>query len=111
MPALCPPRRTSPISSGSAGWWPACRSESSWLRVLSCQEIVREVEQNLDFLATSLRNVPERHRSMRAVFEHSWNLLSEQEQHVLGRLAIFREGFRREAAEQVAGARLPLLLG
>ncbi|HET9224157.1 MAG TPA: tetratricopeptide repeat protein, partial [Roseiflexaceae bacterium] len=83
---------------------------ASWLRVLSCQEIVREVENNLDFLATSLRNVPERHRSLRAVFEHSWRLLSEQEQLVLGRLAVFRGGFRREAAERVAGARLSLLL-
>ncbi len=84
---------------------------TSWLRMLSCQEIVREVESNLDFLATSLRNVPERHRSMRAVFEHSWKLLSEQEQRVLGRLAIFQGGCRREAAERVAGATLPLLLG
>jgi predicted ATPase/DNA-binding SARP family transcriptional activator len=84
---------------------------ASWVRVLSCQEIVSEVENNLDFLATSLRNVPERHRSMRAVFEHSWNLLSDQEQYVLGRLAIFQGGFGRAAAEYVAGATLSLLLG
>jgi predicted ATPase/DNA-binding SARP family transcriptional activator/Tfp pilus assembly protein PilF len=84
---------------------------ASWVRLLSCQEIAGEVENNLDFLATSLRNVPERHRSMRAVFEHTWNLLSDQEQHVLGRLAIFRGGFHRAAAESVAGATLPLLLG
>src|SRR4029079_1056240 len=81
---------------------------ASWVRVLSCQEIVSEVENNLDFLATSLRNVPERHRSMRAVFEHTWNLLSDQEQYVLGRLAIFQGGFGRAAAEYVAGATLSL---
>jgi predicted ATPase/DNA-binding SARP family transcriptional activator len=74
---------------------------ASWLRVLSCQEIVREVENNLDFLATSLRNVPERHRSLRAVFEHSWSLLTEEERLVLGRLAVFRSGFTLEAAETV----------
>jgi predicted ATPase/DNA-binding SARP family transcriptional activator/Tfp pilus assembly protein PilF len=83
---------------------------ASWLRVLACREIVREVENNLDFLATSLRDVPDRHRSLRAVFEHSWELLSAQEQHILSKLAVFRGGFRREAAERVAGAGLPLLL-
>jgi predicted ATPase/DNA-binding SARP family transcriptional activator len=74
---------------------------ASWLRVLSCQEIVHEVENNLDFLATSLRNVPERHRSLRAVFEHSWQMLAEQERQVLGRLAVFRGGFTLEAAETI----------
>jgi predicted ATPase/DNA-binding SARP family transcriptional activator len=84
---------------------------ASWVRALSCREIVSEVESNLDFLATSLRNIPERHRSMRAVFEHTWNLLSHKEQLVLGRLAVFRGGFRRAAAEEVAEATLSLLLG
>jgi transcriptional regulator with XRE-family HTH domain len=52
---------------------------ASWINLMSCWEIVLEIEQNLDFLATSLRNVPERHRSLRAVFEHSWQLLSDEE--------------------------------
>ena len=53
---------------------------ATWLRVLSCREIAQEIAQNLDFLATSLRNIPERHRSLRAVFEQSWQMLTEQEQ-------------------------------
>ncbi len=81
-----------------------------WVRLLSCQEIAAEIERNLDFLATPLRNVPERHRSLRAVFDHSWQLLSAKERRVFRQLSVFRGGFRREAAEQVAGASLPLLL-
>jgi len=46
---------------------------------------------------------------MRAVFDHSWGLLSTEERGVLGRLSVFRGGFRREAGEVVAGASLPLL--
>jgi predicted ATPase len=84
---------------------------TTWLPVLSCTEIVAEIERDLDFLATSVRNVPDRHRSMRAVFESSWSLLSEPERNVLKRLSVFQGGFRREAALQVAGASLPLLLG
>jgi len=47
---------------------------------------------------------------MRAVFDHSWKLLSEDECRMLRELSLFRGGFTREAAEQVAGASLPSLL-
>jgi tetratricopeptide (TPR) repeat protein len=84
---------------------------ATWLPVLTCAEIVAEIERDLDFLATSAWNVPERHRSMRAVFESSWNLLSDPEKNALKRLSVFQGGFQREAAAQVASATLPLLLG
>jgi predicted ATPase/DNA-binding SARP family transcriptional activator/Tfp pilus assembly protein PilF len=77
---------------------------AAWLPVHTCGEIAGEIERNLDILATSLRNVPERHRSLRATFEHSWNLLSEAEKGLFARLSVFRGGFRREAAAVVAGA-------
>jgi predicted ATPase/DNA-binding SARP family transcriptional activator len=84
---------------------------ASWLRVLSCAEIAAEIEHGLDFLTTTLQNVPERHRSLRAVFDYSWNLLSPPEQAVFRQLAVFRGGFRREAAAQVVSASLPMLAG
>lgn len=84
---------------------------ASWLRALTCAEIAQEIEQELDFLTTSLRDMPERHRSMRVVFEHSWRLLSEAEQTVLRRLSVFRGGFRRAAAQEVAGGSLLVLTG
>jgi predicted ATPase len=82
---------------------------AAWVLTLSCQEIAQEIERNLDFLATSTRDIPERHRSLSAVFDHSWQLLSAKEQQVLRQLAVFQGGFGREAAEQVAGASLSLL--
>lgn len=82
---------------------------SAWVRVLSCQEIAQEIEASLDFLESSLRNVPERHRSLRAVFEYSWGFLSEQERQVFSRLSVFRGGFSREAAQAVAGASLRVM--
>jgi len=83
---------------------------AAWVRTLSCAEIAAEIEQDLDFLSLSMRDMPERHRSLRAVFEHSWRLLSEEERRVLRRLTVFQGGFRREAAERVAGASLRVLL-
>lgn len=83
---------------------------AAWVQMLSCQEIAQQIEGDLALLATSLRDVPERHRSLQAVFDHSWNLLSEQEKNVFAKLSVFRGGFRAEAADRVAGASLPLLL-
>lgn len=82
---------------------------ASWMHTLSCREIAEEIERSLDFLTTSMRDIPERHRSLRAVFDHSWRMLTEQEQQVLSKLSVFRGGFDRQSAEQVAGGRLPLL--
>lgn len=79
---------------------------AAWLKRLTCADVANEIERNLDFLTTRMRNVPERHRSMRAVFEHSWNLLEKDERAVFKQCAVFRGGFRREAAEAVADASL-----
>lgn len=82
---------------------------AAWVGLLSCREIAEEIEKNIDFLAVSMRDVPERHRSLKATFEHSWRLLSDAEREVLRRLSVFHGGFDRLAAEKVAGATLPLL--
>ncbi len=82
---------------------------AAWVRTLSCLEIASEIERGLDFLSISAKDVPTRHRSIRAVFDHSWKLLTEEEQNVLLRLAIFQGGFSREAAGEIAGASLPIL--
>ena len=83
---------------------------AAWVGMLSIEEIAQEIASNLDFLTTRMRNVPERQRSLRAVFAHSWKLLSSEERHVLCRLAVFRGGFLRQAAEQVSGASLSILM-
>ena len=87
----------------------AIEMAAAWTRTLACAEIAHEIQSNINFLITSSRDTTERHRSIRATFDHSWKLLSDEEQTVLQRLSIFKGGFRREAAEYVAGANLPLL--
>jgi predicted ATPase/DNA-binding CsgD family transcriptional regulator len=82
---------------------------AAWVRVLSCDEIAREIQRSLDFLETRARNVPPRHRSMRVVLDHSWNLLTSDEQDIFKRLSVFRGSFTRDAAAAVAGATLTTL--
>ncbi len=82
---------------------------ASWLRALPVDDIASELEAGMDLLESSDRDVPERHRGVRAVFDYSWALLSQKEQEVLRKLSVFRGGFRREAAALVSGATLPML--
>ena len=82
---------------------------ASWVRLMPVAEIADAIERDIDVLASSARDAPARHRSLRAAFELSWTLLPGHEQRLLRRLAVFRGGFRREAASVVAGATIATL--
>jgi tetratricopeptide (TPR) repeat protein len=79
---------------------------ASWTRSLSLDEIEEELQASRRFLVRSYRDGRERHRSLEATFERSWTLLGDPLRGVLARLSVFRGGFRREAAEEVAVAAL-----
>jgi predicted ATPase/class 3 adenylate cyclase len=84
---------------------------AAWLEALPLSEIAEEIERCLDILSTEQLGIPDRQRSIRAVFDTSWQLLSDRERAILPMLAVFRGGFRREAAEFVAAASLRDFLG
>lgn len=90
----------------TAGLPLAIELAASWLKGLRAAHIAQAMQRNLDVLSTTTRNVEDRHRSMRAVFDQSWALLSENERLIFARLSVFRGGFASDAAEQVAGASL-----
>lgn len=77
---------------------------ASWVNTLSCDEIAAEIQRNLGFLESRMHGVEQRHTSMRAVLDYSWNLLSPDEQQIFMKLAVFRGSFTRQAAASVAGA-------
>jgi DNA-binding SARP family transcriptional activator len=79
-------------------------------RFMSCAEIAQAVESSLDALAVFERDLPARHRSIRAAFEHSWRLLTSAEQQALRRLAALPTEFTAELAEQAADVSRPLLI-
>jgi predicted ATPase/DNA-binding SARP family transcriptional activator len=82
---------------------------ASWARALSCAEIAEEIAGGLDFLSSPRRDAPDRHQSLRATFDHSWGFLSEEERETFTKLTVFRGGFDRPAAREVAQAS-PVLL-
>jgi tetratricopeptide (TPR) repeat protein len=74
---------------------------AAWVDKLSLADIASEIQGSLDFLEANWRDVPERHRSMRAVFDTSWGQLSEPERDAFRQLSVFRGGFTRAAVEEV----------
>jgi DNA-binding SARP family transcriptional activator/predicted ATPase len=87
---------------------------AAWMQMLSPAEIARELTsqdgKGLDLLATDWQKAPPRQHSMRAVFDHSWRLLSDREREAMQALSVFRGGCTREAAQQVTGASLRELM-
>jgi serine/threonine protein kinase len=83
---------------------------AAWVQMLAPDEIAAEIAQSIDFLASDMGDLPERQQSIRAVFDYSWDLISEDEKQVFMKLSVFRGGFTREAAEFVAGANLRILM-
>lgn len=77
---------------------------ASWIDTLPVSEIADEIDKSMDFLEAGQSDQSDRHRSMRAVFEYSWQLLNEGERRTFAGLSVFKGGFTRKAAEVVAGA-------
>jgi len=80
------------------------------VRALSVPEIAGRLGDRFALLRGGARDVPERHRTLHAVVEWSWNLLTEDARAALRMLSVFPGGFSGEAAEQVLGEDALLLL-
>ena len=77
---------------------------AAWVDVISLADIVDEVQNTIDFLSVEIRDLPRRQRSIRAVFDSTWNRLSDDEKIVLMKFAVFRGGCNRKAAQKVTKA-------
>jgi predicted ATPase/DNA-binding SARP family transcriptional activator len=77
---------------------------AAWVPLFSCTQIVDQIHKNLDFLAADLHNLPDRQRSIRALFEYSWGLLNFEERTALSRLSVFPEDGELEQILAVSGA-------
>ena len=74
---------------------------SARVRVLSPHGILARVDNRLALLTAGPRDQPQRHQALRAAIDWSYELLSEAEQALFRRLAIFSGGFTVEATEAV----------
>lgn len=77
---------------------------ASWLMALTVDDIVAILEHSPKALATTARDVPPRHRSLWAVFSHSWDGLPPHQQRHYAQLSVFCRPFMVRAAHRVTGA-------
>lgn len=74
------------------------------VRVMSTADIARRLENRFALLRGGDRSLPDRHQTLLAVIDWSWNLLDEPERHALRWLSVFHDGFTLGSAESVLGA-------
>ena len=87
----------------------ALQLAATWLRTMSISNVLAALERDLNILATDMRDIPPRQRSLRAVFESTWLLLSAEERQTIEMLSRCRGGFTQKAAAEIAQA-TPFLL-
>ncbi|HXW87325.1 MAG TPA: BTAD domain-containing putative transcriptional regulator [Streptosporangiaceae bacterium] len=74
------------------------------VRAMAVEEIDRRLENRFALLRGGDRSAPDRHQTLLAVIDWSWNLLNASERRALRWLALFNDGFTLTAAEAVLGA-------
>ncbi len=77
---------------------------AAWTRLMDAPAIAARIRHDLAFLTSDMRDMPERQRSMRVVFDHMWAQLSPLEATALNRLSVLRGPFRLDAAEAISEA-------
>jgi hypothetical protein len=79
------------------------------VKALAPRQILERLEPRLPLLTTGTRDAPERQRTLKTTIEWSYKLLSEEEQRLFARFAVFRRGCTLEAAEAVCDADIDTL--
>src|SRR6185312_6901710 len=71
------------------------------LRTMSIEQLASRLDDRFRLLTSGSRTALPRHKTLRAVVDWSWELLTEAERMVLRRLSVFSGGASLEAAERV----------
>lgn len=79
------------------------------VRALGVEELPARLNDRFRLLSGGNRGVPPRQRSLWAMIDWSWELLSDDERAVLRSLAVFTDGCTLEAAESVCDSNLDVL--
>lgn len=74
---------------------------ASLIEIYTPSEIAENIELDIDSLSSQFRDLPDRHKSLRAVFENSWRQRTESEKITLSKISVFRGSFDSQAAEKI----------
>jgi predicted ATPase/DNA-binding SARP family transcriptional activator len=71
------------------------------MKIMSAEQIQTRLDDRFTLLTSNSRTIPDRHRTLRATLDWSYELLSEEEQNLFCRLSVFSESWTIESAESV----------
>ncbi|HEX3309047.1 MAG TPA: BTAD domain-containing putative transcriptional regulator, partial [Streptosporangiaceae bacterium] len=74
------------------------------LRTMTIEQLANRLDDRFRLLTSGSRTALPRHRTLRAMVDWSWDLLTDAERLVLRRLSVFSGGVSLEAAERVCAA-------
>ncbi|WP_408899345.1 BTAD domain-containing putative transcriptional regulator [Nocardioides sp. R1-1] len=74
------------------------------VRAMAVADIAARLENRFALLRGGDRAAPDRHQTLLAVIDWSWNLLADRDRRALRRLSVFQDGLTLAAAETVLGA-------
>lgn len=78
---------------------------AAYIKLLSPQTILMQLDSMWLEMSRSLRNMPERQQTLRNTIEWSYRLLDEEEQQLFAQLAVFRGGWTLEAMREICDSR------
>ncbi|MEM7335334.1 MAG: BTAD domain-containing putative transcriptional regulator, partial [Chloroflexota bacterium] len=87
-----------------AGMPLALEIAGSWLGLFSPMMLAEEIEKNIDILVATRKDIPERHRSLRAIFDHTLAQLNQAERTLLRQITIFHGDFSLRAVQTILQA-------
>lgn len=94
-------RTVSDIAARLDGLPLAIELAASRIKLLSADALLKRLDQRLPMLSAQDRNVPDRQRTLRRTIEWSYDLLTDAERRLFGRLAVFVGGADLDAIEAV----------
>jgi predicted ATPase len=74
------------------------------LRTMSVEQLADRLDDRFRLLSSGSRTALPRHKTLRAVIDWSWELLTDPERRVLRRLSVFSGGASLDAAERVCAS-------
>lgn len=77
------------------------------VRTMTVEEVERRLDERFSLLRSGERLAPDRHRTLEAVIDWRWNLLTDAEQRVLRRLSVLPDGFGTDAAQTIGALAAP----
>ncbi|MDW7755074.1 MAG: BTAD domain-containing putative transcriptional regulator, partial [Brevefilum sp.] len=74
---------------------------AAWNDLLQPSKIAQEIQKSLDFLTTNKKDVPEKHQSLRVIFDHTWQGLGDKDKLIYCKMAVFKGEFDLQAAQYI----------